>query len=296
MFVSSLSEVDFILSQVNILLSEVNKKLDDCPEDSRSAILPRVYHIVSELEWTMSLSKRDLECEDGEKENCTYSGALSPPLSSSSSDVESLSWDHQDFYKIYYENDTDEEDEDQDELKHEDDDHGLVKVSASSHDESSRDEEESSDHGETMCEDAAPIREDDGEKFVSMMSASIQKLAPGSTYNVIRPKKFTVDLSQVNSRFLGNIPRPKEFVVQTCMDEAEAYRTRQMPGGMANHPRKWEFKWGYMTDCGVVPVPEDVVYGHVWSDSARDWILHATPDDGSSPTPPPRQRGGRFRG
>ena len=35
MFVSSLSEVDFILSQVNIILSKVNEKLDECPVDSR---------------------------------------------------------------------------------------------------------------------------------------------------------------------------------------------------------------------------------------------------------------------
>ena len=91
MFVTSLSEVDLILSQVNILLSKVNEKLDDCPVDSRSAILPRVYHIVSELEWTMSLSKGGSECGDDEEENCTYSGALFPPPSS---DTESLTWDN----------------------------------------------------------------------------------------------------------------------------------------------------------------------------------------------------------
>ena len=61
-------------------------------------------------------------------------------------------------------------------------------------------------------------------------------------------------------------------------------------------PRRSQWQWGYMTDCGVVPVPEEPVYGHVWSDSTRDWILHATPDDGTGPPPPPRQRGGRFRG
>ena len=58
MFVSKIAEVDFFLSQVNVLMSEINKKLDDCSEESRRAILPRIYHIVSELEWTMSLSKK----------------------------------------------------------------------------------------------------------------------------------------------------------------------------------------------------------------------------------------------
>ena len=64
MFVTSLAEVDLILSQVNILLSKVNEKLDQCPVETRRGIVPRVYHIVSELEWTMSLSKGGSECGD----------------------------------------------------------------------------------------------------------------------------------------------------------------------------------------------------------------------------------------
>ena len=101
MFVSSLSEVDVFLSQVNVLMTEVNKKLGDCSVGSRKVILPRIYNIIEELEWTMSLSE-----DGGEKEgDCTYSGAFSPPasLSSDTFDVESLSWDHSDFYKLYFE-------------------------------------------------------------------------------------------------------------------------------------------------------------------------------------------------
>ena len=136
MFVSKIAEVDFFLSQVNVLVSEINKKLDQCPVESRNVILPRIYHVVSELEWTMSLSTKDSPNEN--EEDCTYSGALSPPLSSSSSE-ESLSWDNYDYYKIYYENDADDEDEDCDVKKCEDDDHGPVQFSASSDEESSRD-------------------------------------------------------------------------------------------------------------------------------------------------------------
>ena len=150
MFVSKIAEVDFFLSQVNVLVSEINKKLDQCPVESRNVILPRIYHVVSELEWTMSLTTKDSPNEN--KEDCTYSGALSPPLSSSSSE-ESLSWDNYDYYKIYYENDADDEEEDCDVKKCEDDDHGPVQFSASSYDESSRNEEESADPGDEQCED-----------------------------------------------------------------------------------------------------------------------------------------------
>ena len=305
MFVSKISEVDFFLSQFNVLLSKVNEKLDECPVESRSAILPRIYHIVAELEWTMSLSTKDSENEIKKEGNCTYSGAFSPPLSSCSSDVESMSWDNYDYYKIYYENDADDEEEDLDEKKIEDDDHGPVQSSPSSHEESSKDEE-SADLGEKQREDAtgaevpgedaAPVGEDEGEVFVSMMSASIQKLAPGYTYHITRPRQYRVDLSQVNSRFLGNIPRPKEYPTLGCMTEAESEEKILTGMGWIQKPWRSQWQWGFMTDCGIVPVPEEPVYGHVWSATARDWILHATPDDGTGPPPPPRQRGGRFRG
>ena len=292
MFVSKLAEVDFFLSQVNILMTKVNEKLDECPEDSRSSILPRIYHIVSELEWAMSLSTKDSDSVKDEDVDCTYSGALSPAdeLNSSSSDIESLTWDHcEDFYKIYYENDADDEDEDFDEEKIENDDHGPIQFSSFSHDESSNSKEDID--AEKKCDGNVPSEDVDEKKFISMMSASIQKLAPDSTYTVTRPRQYKVDLSQVNSRFLGNIPRPKEHPVLGCMTEEEA-------NAKANVYRTWipNWKWGFMTDCGIVPVPAEPVYGHVWSDSARDWILHATPDDGTGPPPTQRTRGGRFRG
>ena len=64
MFVSKISEVDFFLSQMNVLLSKVNEKLDECPVNSRSVIVPRIHHIVSELEWMMSLSTKGSQIVD----------------------------------------------------------------------------------------------------------------------------------------------------------------------------------------------------------------------------------------
>ena len=295
MFVSKIAEVDFFLSQVNVLISEINKKLDVCSVESRSVILPRIHHIVTELEWMMSLSTKDSSNEDDENGNCTYSGALSPPLSSSSSDVESMIWDNYEegYYKLYYEDEADDEYEDYDGEKSENDDHGPIQFSVSTHNESSNDEKKSSvqcEDVEVPAEDGAPGGEDEVEKFVSMMSATIQKLAPDSSYHVTRPRQYRVDLSQVNSRFLGNIPKPKQFPTLGCMTEAESKEKILTGMGWIQKPYRSQWQWGYMTDCGVVPVPEEPVYGHVWSDSTRDWILHATPDDGTGPPPPPRQR------
>ena len=217
MFVSSLSEVDLILSQVNILLSKVNEKLDQCPVETRRGIVPRVYHIVSELEWTMSLSKGGSECGDNEEVHCTYSGALSPPpLSCSSSDTESLTWDsfEENFYKIYYdENDADDEDEEIIERKYDNDDHGPIKISTSSHNELPKDEENIPDSEVEQDEDVTD--EDDCAKFVKDMSEKINLLASDGKYKIVRPIKYTIDFTRVNKFFMRNIPDPKSFPVSS---------------------------------------------------------------------------------
>ena len=301
MFVSSLSEVDFILSQVNILLSEVNKKLDDCPEDSRSAILPRVYHIVSELEWTMSLSKRDLECGGNEEVNCTYSGALSPsPSSNFSSDTESLTWDNfeENYYKLYY-----EDDEDFDERKYDDDDHGPIQFSTSSHDEIPKDEENHSDIDAEQNEEVTDVHiEDDCSKFVKEMSVKINLLASDGRYKVVRPIKYTIDFTRTNKFFMRNIPTPTSFPIHGCSQDPEFYVRQcrnqygEYPDLKPNHykdcPRPHGSLYGYETDIGIVPVPEEAVNGYVWKNGS--WILHAVADDGVNSRPswsPPRRRG-----
>ena len=93
MFVSEscLSEVDICLSQVNTLLSEVNTKLAICPVEVRKLILPRIQCILSEVEWTVSMSSDESSDSDGDDG------------SSYCADVESLSWDSSgDIYRLYY--------------------------------------------------------------------------------------------------------------------------------------------------------------------------------------------------
>ena len=310
MFVSSLSEVDFFLSQVNILLSNVNEKLDKCSVRSRSTILPRIYHIVSELEWTMSLAKEDSELEDVKEGHCTYSGALSPPLSSccSDSDTESLSWDHQDFYKLYYEDDADDEAENYDEMKCEDDDHGPIQFSASSHNNSASSKEELSDFkNEEMCEDVADIV-DDCARFVNTMKAKIDTLAPEGFYEVVRPIQYTIDLTKVNEYFLRNIPKPQYYPVSGCSNDPEFYNGKFYKDGREYSKFKenviyFESKFpfgglfGYKTDVGIIPVPKQAVFGHVWTGKVGEgWVLQAQQVDdclpaGGSWSPTPRTRG-----
>ena len=127
----------------------------------------------------------------------------------------------------------------------------------SSSDEDADDEEED-DNEEGQCQTVPDVAKDDCGNFVSMMSATLEKLAPMATYHVTRPKLFKVDLAQVNSRFLGNIPRPKEYPVLGCMTEEEAK-------AKANVYRTWipNWKWGFMTDCGIVPVPAEPVLKNI---------------------------------
>ena len=129
------------------------------------------------------------------------------------------------------------------------------------------------------------------ENEVSKVKILCQKItAPRSTYHITRPRSYTVDLSKVNVRFLSNIPRPDLYYVHGCPDEAEAAEMEKY-----KRPRKLNVEYGFMTDHGVVPVPDQPVHGHTWSHHFKRWVLHAVPDDYHHSPPPSRQRG-RFRG
>ena len=319
MFVTSLAEVDLILSQVNILLSKVNEKLDQCPVESRPAIVPRVFHIVSELEWTMSLSEGGSECGDNEEVHCTYSGALSqPPPSCSSSDTESMTWDsfEENFYKIYYdENEADDEDEEIIERKYDIDDHGPIKFSTSSHDELPTDEDDHSDIEAEQNEEVTDVQiEDECSKYVKEMSTKISLLAPDGKYKVTKPLKYKVDFTKMNSHFIRNIPEPVFFPVLGCSQDPMFYCKEGMLS--TNNPERNYYNkscenrnyryphggiYGYETDVGIVPVPAEPIHGHVWKNGHEirnrndgKWIVHAEVDDGlpsRGSWSPPRRRG-----
>ena len=345
MSVSVMSNVDIKLSEVHNLLVEVNEELSRSPDVSRSHVLSRVQYILSEMQWTVSLSS----------EESSDSGSV---VSSYSADVESLSWDSSgDFYKLYYDEDDEDYDEDE-ERNYEMDDHGPIEVSIDSSAENSpnEDAEESksedfnfnssrsvmkvirkvraspgwiapklgpaietdsmdeagSDHDCETVPDAVATMEDKGVRFVDEMLAKINSLAPNGVFKVSRvrkPLKYTIDLTKVNQFFLRNIPKPEYFPILGCSNDPEFYSDERIKTDIVDyygnrqtlpprHKQKAPFGslYGYKTDVGIIPVPNQSIFGHVWKGrDGEGWVLQAQVDDGvpagGSWSPTPRTRG-----
>ena len=323
MFVSCLSEIDVALSQVNVLLSEVNSKLESCPAESRRNVLSRLSNILSEMMWAVSLSS-----EGSSESECD--------TSSYSADVESLSWDNsEDLYRLYYDDDEEEDD------YNENDDHGPIQFSNENEESSPHQSEtsfnlnanvnifkrkaspeiiryapksgpfipvSSSDEEENDVEEGVetipPPEDTSAAKFVTEMSAKIGNLAPGGSYKVVRPLKYKIDLTNVNERFLQNIPKPQLYPILGVSQDPKFYqkdgqnenfnyynRHYYSESGYFRHPHGQMF--GYQTDIGIVPVPDDPIHGHVWKDGK--WTLQAQVDNGVPASrgswSPPRRRG-----
>ena len=63
-------------------------------------------------------------------------------------------------------------------------------------------------------------------KFVNEMSVKIVNLAPDLRYKVVRPLKYRIDLTNVNVRFLQNIPKPQLYPVQGVSQDPKFYEKR----------------------------------------------------------------------
>ena len=139
--------------------------------------------------------------------------------------------------------------------------------------------------------ESVPPAEDDCAKFVKEMSEKINLLASEGKYKVVRPIKYGIDLTKVNKFFMRNIPNPESFPIQGCSQDPAFYdregarRDRDgfyvtsSPNHYKDYPRPHGSLFGYKTDMGIVPVPEEAVNGYVWQNN--DWILHAVVDDGT---------------
>jgi len=76
-----------------------------------------------------------------------------------------------------------------------------------------------------------------------------------------------IDFSKVNKRFVENIPKPDLFPIHGCAQFPDQKKVNQYsPFG---------YESGYMTDHGIVALPNNlVVHGYVWSKEVG-WILKA---------------------
>ena len=81
----------------------------------------------------------------------------------------------------------------------------------------------------------------------------------------------TISLKDVNTFAMRNIPKPFHYSLQSCSPDPSFYKN-----GLHLKPAPYGKMYGYHTNCGVVPVPNEPVYGHVWSHTSGDWVLHAS--------------------
>ena len=82
----------------------------------------------------------------------------------------------------------------------------------------------------------------------------------------------TIDFTQCNIRSIANVPKPGHFPVLGCSPDPIFYTN----GGF-KYSYPFGGKYGYKTNLGIVPVPDEPVYGYVWygTDYDSDWVLCA---------------------
>ena len=108
--------------------------------------------------------------------------------------------------------------------------------------------------------------------------------APASPYPV-------VDWSQVNKRFLGNLPEPTPFPLSGCSPDEKFYRDCDKQGSYTN--TRWMLgdafgsRRGYLTEDGVIAPSAhgQTLHGYVWSDEFRGWVLQTKKKDAKKKVP-----------
>ena len=101
----------------------------------------------------------------------------------------------------------------------------------------------------------------------------------------------TIDIANVNARFIGNIPTPSYFPIHGVSADPDFYHKLSRGEGEESHKQFYKFnrhspfgrEYGYQTDVGIVPPPTAPIHGYVWKEGS--WILHAVqPGERSSTT------------
>ena len=86
----------------------------------------------------------------------------------------------------------------------------------------------------------------------------------------------TIDLFNVNARFIGNIPKPDCYPVLGVSQDPDFYHTRYDRDDTTKHFLK-SFPhgglYGYETDIGIVAPPTDPIHGYILRRGS--WVLHA---------------------
>ena len=90
-----------------------------------------------------------------------------------------------------------------------------------------------------------------------------------------------VDWTNVNKRFLSNIPNPSFFPIHGCSEDPSHYELTYVSHNNFipaefERPSPFGQAYGYMTERGVIAVPNRVHHGYVWSvcdSGVGQWVL-----------------------
>ena len=104
---------------------------------------------------------------------------------------------------------------------------------------------------------------------------------------VVKPDDIyhTIDLYNVNQRFIENIPKPNSYPVLGVSQDPDFYHKRYDRGDstktfLSSFPHG--ALSGYETNLGIVAPPKEPIHGYIWSDHFRSFVLHAVrPGEGS---------------
>ena len=323
---SCLSEVDQLLSEVNVKLCEANLKLAKSFEvKSKRKLLPRVQMILSELEWMVDMSNEDevslsscesLAWDSYNERKCkiteTWELPEDPTITSYKiSSIASIS-----------SSPSDEEEESLEDVFQ------TITPTCPTPTQPSRPAStpvpvpRSSSSTGRIAPQTGPVRTPDtsftdtedestikvtnerkGEpkedEFVYKMSANIAALVPLAIYRPHTKVEYPrVDLFQLNQHFLRNIPKPENFPIQGCSEDPGFYDRSRLTSETVRlcffNPHPFGSEYGYATNLGIVPVPEDPIHGYVWH--GGQWTIYASLPSSSPPSSPHRSRRGRSGG
>ena len=113
---------------------------------------------------------------------------------------------------------------------------------------------------------------------------NFENFSPEIRYN-------TIDLSNVNARFIENIPKPSYIAIQGVSQDPDFYQKLYPRNDYYKIEKFYKFHepypfggdYGYETNIGVVPPPTDPIHGYIWQGCS--WKLHAVePGQGRSIT------------
>ena len=107
----------------------------------------------------------------------------------------------------------------------------------------------------------------------------------------------TIDLFNVNTRFIDNIPKPNRYPVLGVSNDPDFYHLWYQTGDPYKRSQKFlepfpfGSEFGYITNIGIVPPSSDPIHGYIWSEQyGGSFVLHAIkPGEGRRHSP--RRRG-----